>query len=613
MDFFDFLALVGGLAMFLYGMDLMGNNLTLMSGKRLKSILENLTSNKFKAVLLGTGVTAVIQSSSGTTVMVVGLVNSGIMKLKQAIAIIMGANIGTTVTAWILSLAGLESENFFIQMLKPTSFAPILAMLGVVYLLFSKDEKKHAMAKIMLGFAILMFGMETMSKAMKPLANMPEFQKMFLQFSNPILGVLVGAVLTAVIQSSSASVGILQALCATGAVPMSAAIPIIMGQNIGTYITAALSAIGAKRNAKRAALAHLLFNLIGTILFMTFFYGAGALFSMPFVEQQATPVSIAIVHSVFNISNTAILVNFTGLLERLVTFIIPETEEERSEELNVFSVLDDRLLDTPSIALEQSATLSMQMFELAQTTVFDALSLLPQFDVDVYKKVKRNEKKIDSYQDALSGYLFKIGMESLTGKDATDLTIILNCINDFERMSDHALNIAESIKDMRSDELRFSTQAQAELHVYAEALIEITNLTVEAYHMRDSEIAFMVEPLEEVVDRLHEALKLRHIERLRQGICSVDLGMVLTDITTSMERIADHCSNIAVAIIEIKQGAFDAHKYMKKLKKQNNTDFHRLYENYLDRYTLPSGSIDQGIALSTKDLHESSEQLAAQI
>lgn len=612
MDFFDILTLIGGLAMFLYGMDLMGSSLTLMSGRRLKSILENLTSNKFKGVLLGAGVTAVIQSSSGTTVMVVGLVNSGIMELKQAIAVIMGANIGTTITAWILSLAGLESSNFFVQMLKPTSFAPILAMLGIIYLLFTKDDKKHSMAKIMLGFAILMFGMETMSGSMKPLANMPEFQKLFLQFSNPLLGILVGAVLTAVVQSSSASVGILQALCATGLVPLSAAIPIIMGQNIGTCITAALAAIGAKRSAKRAALAHLSFNLIGTLLFTTLFYAGDAIFHFAFVDQVATPFSIAVIHSIFNIATTTLLMNFIGGLERLVRRLIPETEEERNEKMNVFDVLDDRLLDTPSIAIEQSSTLSIQMFTLAQSTVSDALRIIPHYDAELFANVKRNEKKVDKYQDALSGYMIKIGMEELTEKDNTNLTIILNCINDFERMSDHALNIAESAKDMHRDSLFFSQQAQDELKVYSDALQEIVRMSVAAFTSRDRTTAIKVEPLEEVIDHLHEALKLRHIERLRNGECSIDLGMVLTDITTSMERIADHCSNIAVAIIEIQQGVFDPHNYIKKLKKKNNVEFQKMYEDYFHQYSLPGeghGFVTEGV--STTELVESTADIAA--
>lgn len=613
MDFFNFLTLVGGLALFLYGMDLMGSSLTLMSGKRLKGILENLTSSTLKSVTLGAGVTAVIQSSSGTTVMVVGLVNSGIMKLKQAIAIIMGANIGTTITAWILSLAGLESHNFFIMMLKPSSFAPILAIIGVAYLLFSKEEQKHSIAKTMLGFAILMAGMETMSNAMKPMAAMPEFQEMFLRFSNPIFGVLIGAVLTAVIQSSSASVGILQALCATGVVPISAAIPIIMGQNIGTCITAALSSIGAKRNAKRAALAHLLFNLIGTVISMLVFYTGNALFKFNFVNELASPFTIAIMHSFFNIVTTLILVNFTGALENLVKRIIPETKEELSEEMNIFGALDDRLLDTPSIALEQCNNLSIQMFELTQQTVLDALDLVPNYDSAKYKNVKRDEKKIDKFQDALSGYLLKIGMKTLTEKENINLTLMLNCINDFERMSDHSLNIAESLKDMASEENQFSKQAQAELVVYTDAIREILNISTEAYRNRKAETAFLVEPLEEVIDRLHDALKLRHINRLRHGECSIELGIILTDITTSMERISDHCSNIAVAVIEIQQGVFDPHKYMKNLKKQSNVNFQRLYEAYLDKYLLPDERSNTGDTqpLLEMQLPESMEQLAS--
>ncbi len=602
MDFFNFLTLVGGLALFLYGMDLMGNSLTMMSGKKLTSVLENLTSNRFKSVLLGTGVTAVIQSSSGTTVMVVGLVNSGIMKLKQAIAIIMGANIGTTVTAWILSLAGLESENFFIQMLKPTSFSPILAMLGVIWLLFTKNEKFHVGAKIMLGFAILMFGMETMSAAMKPLAAIPEFQDLFVKFSNPFLGVLVGAVLSAIIQSSSASVGILQALCATGIVSMSAVIPIIMGQNIGTCITAALSAIGAKRNAKRAALAHLLFNLIGTALFMTAFLVAKAFFDIEFLQDLASPVSIAIAHGIFNIVNTLILINFTGSLEKLVRKVIPETEEERSEEANIFASLDDRLIDTPSIALEQAFTLSKEMLQLTTSSINEALSLLENFKTEVHKSVKRKERLVDKYQDALSGYLLKVGMEILTEKENISLTTMLNSINDFERMSDHALNLAESAKSMHDGALTFSCEAQDELKVYGGALSEIIALTEEAFATKESSIALKIEPLEEAIDRIHEVIKLRHIQRLRDGRCSIDLGMVLTDITTSMERIADHCSNIAVVVLEIKQGHLDPHKYLKKIKKKSNIEFQQMLETYLEKYPLPESLQDMSIEERAQEL-----------
>ncbi len=588
MDFFNFLSLVGGLALFLYGMELMGDSLIAVSGKRLKGLLENLTSNKYKGVLLGAGVTSVIQSSSATTVMVVSLVNSGIMKLSQAIAIIMGANIGTTITAWILSLTGIRSENFFVQMLKPSSFSPILAIVAVGWLLFSKNERLHQIAKIMIGFAILMYGMDLMSASMEPLAEMPQFQQLFVRFSNPLLGVLAGTLLTALIQSSSASVGILQALSATGLVTLSAAIPIIMGQNIGTCITAALASIGAKRNAKRAALSHLLSNLIGTVLFLVVFYTANYFVRFEFMDRLASPVSIAIIHSLFNIVNTAILINFTEGLERLVKRILPVTKEELAEELDIFVSLDERLLDTPSVALEQTKNLSVDMFALAKASVQDTFTLLDSFDYEVYKRVKKDEKKVDKYQDALSSYLIKIVKEEMSSGDNRNLTTMLSCISEFERISDHAMGIASTLHGMDQDRQQFSMQAQAELRVYMRAVNQILDLTYNAYVSRKADDATMVEPLEEVIDVLNDALKIRHIERLRDGRCSVDLGISLTDMTTSMERIADHCSNVAVALIEMPQGAYDPHRYLKKVRKASNTQFQALYESYLSDYELPA-------------------------
>lgn len=586
MDIFDLLALIGGLALFLYGMDLMGESLTLLSGSKLQGILEKLTENKFKAVALGASITAIIQSSSGTTVMVVGLVNSGIMQLRQAIGVIMGANIGTTITAWILSLAGIESSNFFVQMLKPSSFSPILAIIGVVMLMFSKNERKHGVAKIMLGFAILMFGMEMMSDAMKPLAESPEFQELFVMFSNPILGVLAGALLTALIQSSSASVGILQALCATGSIGVASVIPIIMGQNIGTCITAALASIGANRNAKRAAAVHLCFNIIGTILFITGFYLGDFIFDFAFVDQVATPVTIAVIHTTFNVVITAILINFINLLEKLAFMIIPETEEERNEKIDEFRTLDNRLIETPGLALQHAWLLSIEMFKHAETALTLALGLFDHFDREIFKEVRNLEKKIDRYQDRLSSYLLKVGSTKLTERDNQTATIILNSIVDIERISDHARLLSESAKTKDFEEIHFSEMAHAELTVYKKAVQRIVALTLQSYREGDVVLAHQVEPLEEVIDHLNYAVKIRHIDRLRDGTCSIEPGLILTDISTSLERIADHCSNIAVAMIEIRSGLYEAHKYLRKLRKKDN-NYQLQYEALLNEYQLP--------------------------
>ncbi len=586
MDFFSILTLIGGLAMFLYGMDLMGKSLTMISGNKLQGILERLTSNKYKSVLLGAGVTAVIQSSSGTTVMVVGLVNSGIMQLRQAIGVIMGANVGTSVTAWILSLTGIRSSNFFINMLKPTSFSPILALIGIAILLFDKSERHVGIANVMIGFALLMFGMEMMSGAMAPLAQYPEFQSFFLKFSNPLLGVLVGMLLTAIIQSSSASIGILQALVITSAIPLSAVIPIIMGQNIGTCITALLATFGAKRNAKRATAVHLIFNILGTVIFMSLFYIGNALLRFSFADQTTTPVLIAAVHTLFNVVNTVVLVNFTGLLEKLTYLILPETEEEKNEKFDEFQTLDDRLLDTPSIALQQTRLKSVEMFEKTKTAIALSFDLLEEYDEEKYKRVRRIEKKIDQYQDRLGSYLLKINSLTFSERDNQTLTIILNSISDIERISDHAKSIAEAANSIHEQNLQFSKWALGELKVYKKAVLDIVNLTLTAYRTDNLNLARKVEPMEEVVDRINNAVKVRHIERLRVGCCSIEIGIFLVDISTSLERISDHCSNISVTMIEIRSGMYDAHKYLKRLHKKD-PKFQEQVEYFLKVYQLP--------------------------
>ncbi len=600
MDILGVLTMIGGLAFFLYGMDLMGSSLTMMSGKKLQRILEGLTDSTWKAILLGLGVTAVIQSSSGTTVMVVSLVNSGIMKLRSAIGVIMGANIGTTVTAWILSLTGIESTNLFVMLLKPTSFSPVLAMAGVIMLMFSKKEKTQMLGKIMVGFAILMFGMELMSGAMKPLAAMPSFRELFIKFSNPFLGVLVGAVLTAILQSSSASVGILQALCATGIVRMSAAIPIIMGQNIGTCITAVLAVIGAKRNAKRAAMVHLSFNIIGTIIFMVVYYVAEAFIDFGFDTQLATPVSIAIAHSVFNITNTLILSNFIGGLEKIAYLLIPESESEKKEKEDEFRLLDDRLLETPSIALQQAWTVSVTMLERSKTAMDIALQLMYTFDNEQYEEVRSLEKRVDKYQDKLGGYLLKISNTHMNDRDNLRLSVIMNSISDIERISDHALGIAMEAKELHESPASFSDLAMEELAVYTRALKDIIGLSYEAYKEENVSLARNIEPLEEVIDRLNESIRIRHIERMRGGVCTPEMGLLLTDVTSAMERVSDHCSNIAVALIEIHAGLYDAHKYLRKMK-EKDAGFQRKLAEYLDTYQLPENDVE-AVACVLKNL-----------
>lgn len=593
MDILHLLTLVGGLAFFLYGMELMGGSLTMMSGKKLQRILEGLTDSVWKGILLGTAVTAIIQSSSGTTVMVVSLVNSGVMKLRSAIGVIMGANIGTTVTAWILSLTGIESSNVWVQLLKPTYFSPALAMVGVIFLMFSKREKRQMLGRILVGFAILMFGMDLMSGAMKPLAASPDFQQLFISFSNPVLGVLAGAVLTALIQSSSASVGILQALCGTGIVHMSAAIPIIMGQNIGTCITAALAAIGAKRSARRAAMIHLSFNLIGTVLFLIAFYAGDALFSFHFATRTATPVSIAVAHSVFNIANTLILSNFTGLLEKIAFLVIPLSEEEKREQDDEFRLLEERLLVSPSLALQQAWTVSVDMLVQSLKALDMALDMLFSYDAGLLEQVRALEQKVDRYQDRLGGYLLKISNLELTDDDNKRLSIIMNCTTDFERISDHALGIAMEAKKLDGSEMCFSEAAIGELAVYVRALRDIVQLTLAAYRDEDEDKAKSIEPLEEVIDRLNESIRIRHVARLRAGACSVEMGLLLTDVTAAMERVSDHCSNVAVALIEIHAGVYDAHKYLRVVKEKNEA-FRRRLETYLAAYQLPDETAESG-------------------
>ena len=588
MDFFSILTLIGGLALFLYGMNAMGDGLAKVSGGKLEKILENLTSSPIKAVLLGAGVTAVIQSSSATTVMVVGFVNSGIMKLSQAVGVIMGANIGTTVTSWILSLTGIQSDNFIIRMFKPTSFSPILAIIGVIFILFINDSKKKDVGTIFIGFAILMYGMDMMSSAVKPLAEVPEFTNLLLKFSNPLLGVLAGALLTAVIQSSSASVGILQALCLTGAVPFSAAIPIIMGQNIGTCVTALLSAIGANKNAKRAAMIHLYFNLIGTVVFMSLFYLINTAVHFPFMTQMATPATIAITHSVFNITATVAWLPFSNLLVKLACLTIRDDKsDEVSKEDQEFMILESRFLEKPAFAVEQGRNAARHMERDSRKALDISLGLLRNYEEEQAERVQKIETKVDRYEDELGTYLVKLNNKDLSEKDSHSVSIMLHCIGDFERISDHAVNIMESARELHEKNLSFSPEARTELQVLVSVVGRIVDTAYDVFDKQDMNLTRDVEPLEEMVDELSREMKRRHVNRLRSGECTIEMGFILTDLITSLERIADHCSNISVCVTQVRENLYDTHSYLESLKNEPDEGYYNRLEELQREYVLP--------------------------
>ena len=588
MDFFSILTLLGGLALFLYGMQVMGDGLAKVSGGKLEQILENLTSSKWKAVLLGLCVTAVIQSSSATTVMVVGFVNSGIMKLTQAVGIIMGANIGTTVTSWLLSLTGIESSNFFISLLKPSSFSPVLAMVGIILLTFTKSSRKKHIVTILLGFAVLMFGMESMSGAVKPLADVPEFTGLLLKFSNPVAGILAGTILTAIIQSSSASVGILQALCMTGAVPFSAAFPIIMGQNIGTCVTALLSAIGANKNAKRAAMIHLYFNLIGTIIFMTLFYLINTAVHFSFMTQMATPATIAITHSIFNITATVVWLPFSGLLVKLACLTIRDDEHDVvSREDQEFMILESRFLEKPAFAVEQGRNAARHMESESRKALDIALGLIQKYDEEQAGRVENIEAKVDRYEDELGTYLVKLNNKDLSEKDSHSVSIMLHCIGDFERISDHAVNIMESARELYEKNLSFSVQAKTELQVLIATVGRIVDTAYEVFDKQDMNLTRDVEPLEEIVDELSKELKRRHVNRLRSGECTIEMGFILTDLLTSLERIADHCSNISVCVTQVRENLYDTHSHLESLKNEPDDSYFNRLEELQKEYVLP--------------------------
>ena len=576
-----------GLALFLYGMHVMGEGLTRASGGKLEGILEKLTKSKLKAVLLGAAVTAVIQSSSATTVMVVGFVNSGIMRLSQAAGVIMGANIGTTITSWILSLTGIQGDNLLLTLCKPSTFTPVLAMIGVICLLFTKSDKKHDAGSILVGFAVLMTGMEMMSGAVKPLANVPEFTNILLMFTNPILGVIAGMLLTAIIQSSSASVGILQALCATGAVKYSAALPIIMGQNIGTCVTALLAGVGASKNAKRAALIHLYFNIIGTVLFMAAFYGINAVFPFAFLDDAANAAGIAVIHTTFNIIATAVLLPFSGTLEKLATLTI--RDDDTVERIDDFQLLDERFLSNPAFAVEQCKVVTDRMAQLTREAIFDAIMLIDggEYTVEKAERIEALETKIDRYEDKLGTYMVKLSRAKLSQKDGHTLSLLLHSISDFERISDHAVNLLDSVKEMNEKKMNFSAAAAGELHVFSQAVRDIIERSFDSFLHDDVELAKTVEPLEACIDDINVNIKSRHIERLTNGQCTIELGFVLTDISTNFERVSDHCSNIAVYEIQVPKDEYDAHEYLQNVKRQDHAEFDREEMAYEKRYRLP--------------------------
>ena len=589
MDIFAVLTLIGGLALFLFGMNVMGDSLVKVSGGKLDRILERLISNRLKGVLLGLGVTAVIQSSSATTVMVVGFVNSGIMKLTQAVGVIMGANIGTTVTSWLLSLTGIEGSNFFVSMLKPSSFSPVLAAIGLILTMTAKGNAvRKDVGHILLGFAVLMFGMETMSGAVEPLAQNERFTGILTAFSNPVLGLIAGTVLTAVIQSSSASVGILQALCITGVVPFSAAIPIIMGQNIGTCVTALISAVGANRNAKRASMMHLYFNLIGTIVFMIVFYSLNRFLDFAFLDEPASAMGIAVVHSLFNIGCCIAWFPFASILVKLATLTIPDKKDPQKEALeDELSVLDERFLEKPSYAVQVSRDTVIKMAEISGDALQLSAELLQDYNENKAKLVESMEQRVDRYEDALATYLLKVSGRDLKQADSRMVSILLHCINDVERISDHAVNIRDLAVEMHEKKTGITKGGMEELNVYSRAVQDIVRETIQAFRTGDLNLAREIEPFEEVIDGLSIEVKQRHINRLRKGKCKLETGMVMEDIITNFERVSDHCSNVAVCMLQINEDGFDTHEYLDLVTEEDRAWFRQQRAELKKKYELP--------------------------
>jgi len=584
MDIFSVLSLIGGLALFLYGMDLMGDSLKKLAGGKLESILARLTSNRLKGFLLGFIVTAVIQSSSATTVMLVGFVNSGIMKLGQTISIIMGANIGTTVTSWLLSTADIEGTGLIMKLFKPDSFTPLLAAIGLIMIMMAKDDRKRNTGTILIGFSILMFGMSAMSSAVSGLRDSETFTNLLTMFSNPLMGILVGTVFTAIIQSSSASVGVLQALALSCAIPFSTAIPVILGQNIGTTVTPIISSVSANTESKRVAFTCLSIKTVGVVLVSGVFYLLDAVFHFEFMSQNVGAMEIALIHTIFNIISTVILIPFCSLFEKLAIKLIRSKKQEK--EVDVFSQLDERFLEMPSFAVEKCRDLVCQMATVSVETFEKAASLLNHYDPALFEEVNRLESLADQYEDKTSTYLVKVSKRDISSRDSKTVTELLHCIGDIERISDHALNIAESAKEIYDKEITFSPKATQDLAVITAAVSEILSLATEALIRDDLSIAKSVEPLEQVIDALKRVIKNGHISRLRQGDCTMELGFILSDLLTGYERIADHCSNIAVCFIEMAKGSFDTHEYLNHVKSGGEEYFEQMFDSYKEKYSI---------------------------
>ncbi len=584
MDIFDILTLIGGLALFLYGMEVMGDSLKMLAGGKLESILAKLTSNRFKGFFLGFIVTAIIQSSSATTVMLVGFVNSGIMNLGQTLGIIMGANVGTTVTSWLLSTTGISGGTYWLKFLKPDSFTPILAAIGILLRMMASTNKKKNIGTILLGFAVLMFGMEAMSGAMSGLKDSESFKQILIMFKNPVLGILTGTILTAIIQSSSASVGILQALAITGVIPYSTAIPIILGQNIGTTITPVLSSLSGNTDSKRVAVSCVYIKMIGVVVVSGIFYALDAFIGFGFMSQTASPFDIAVIHTLFNIISTVILIPFTSAIEKLAmkTF----KDKKNNQEYNIFARLDDRFLSMPGFAVEKSHELVCEMANITKESITKATELIGKYDEKIAQNLLEDEALVDKYEDKISTYLVKLSSCELTDKDSKSVTELLHVIGDVERMSDHSVNILEVAKELHDKEITFSPQAQKDLKVMVSAVCEIVELSTTALVNNDIESAKLVEPLEQVIDRLKLKIKASHIQRLKDGDCTVEYGFILSDILTNCERISDHCSNIAVCMIEIAHGSFETHEYLSHVKSDGENDFAVRYDEYKKKYAL---------------------------
>lgn len=580
MNIFDLLALIGGLCLFLFGMSIMGEALERRAGEGLKKILAKLTKNKLAGFLTGLGVTAIIQSSSATTVMVVGFVNSGIMTLRQSISVIMGANIGTTATAWVLSLGGISSDNVFVQLLKPSSFTPVLALIGTCLMMFGKTSKKKDTGTILLGFATLMFGMDAMADSVSGLAELPQFQRLFVAFKNPFLGVIVGAVLTAVIQSSSASVGILQALSSTGQVSYGAAVPIIMGQNIGTCITAILSSLGTNKNAKRAAVVHLTFNVAGAVIWLSVFSVISYVFKPAILDASASYLGVAIVHTTFNVACTAIMLPMSSLLEKLAIKLVPENDKKE-----VVTELDERLLDTPPVALARCSKLVCEMANLSASALNDSIKMLEKYDSKTADLIRESEEKADHYEDILGTYLVKLSRHRVSDSDSATISKLLKAIGDFERISDHSVNILESAEELKDKEIQFTSAAKNELYMLCNAVTEILSLSCDAFINNDLNSARKVEPLEQVIDKLRDKLRNGHIVRLKNGECSIEVGFIWSDLLTNLERTADHCSNLAVCVIDAAHNNMNLHSSLRKMK-HDNAYFDEKYALYAQKYQI---------------------------